>query len=153
MGKHRARGAPHTSTLGVTREVLTMATGLENEARTFLELYGREFDSADGTRIAKLYHAPCVTMRGDGSIHSFQSREELTRFFQGVADTYRKDGYRTSRFSNMEVVPIGARSALATVDWELLRADDSVIRKWRQSYNLVREGTGWQILVSTFHLA
>jgi hypothetical protein len=40
-----------------------------------------------------------------------------------------------------------------TVDWELLRADDSVIRKWRQSYNLVRVDGGWQILVSTFHLA
>jgi hypothetical protein len=130
-----------------------MATQLESEARHFLELYGREFDSVDGARIAKLYHAPCVTMRGDGSIHSFQSVDELTRFFQGVADTYRKDGYRSSRFSNMEVVPIGARSALVTVDWELLRADDSVIRKWRQSYNLVRVDGGWQILVSTFHLA
>lgn len=130
-----------------------MATPLADEVRAFLELYGREFDSADGTRIASLYHAPCVTMRGDGSIHSFQSHEELTRFFQGVADSYRKDGYRTSRFSNLEAVPIGARSALVTVDWELLRADESVIRKWRQSYNLVRVGSGWQILVSTFHLA
>lgn len=57
--------------------------------------------------------------RGDGSIHCFQSGEELTRFFQGVADTYRRDGYRSSR----------------------------------ESYNLVRTGSGWQILVSTFHLA
>ena len=108
---------------------------------------------ADGARIARLYHAPCVTMRGDGSIHSFQSPEELTRFFQGVADSYRKDGYRTGRFSNLDVVPIGAKSALVTVDWELLRGDESVIRKWRQSYNLVRVGSGWQILVSTFHVA
>jgi len=130
-----------------------MATQLVDEVRAFLELYGREFDSADGTRIAKLYHAPCVTVRGDGSIHCFQSGEELTRFFQGVADTYRKDGYRSSRFSKLEAVPIGGRSALVTVDWELLRADESVIRKWRQSYNLVRTGSGWQILVSTFHLA
>ena len=130
-----------------------MATKLVDEVRAFLELYGREFDSADGVRIAKLYHAPCVTMRGDGSIHCFQSEEELTRFFQGVGDSYRKDGCRTGRFSNFDVAPIGAQSALVTVDWELLRADESVIRKWRQSYNLVREGSGWQILVSTFHLA
>jgi hypothetical protein len=139
--------------LGVTRKDLTMPTQLVDEVRAFLELYGREFDSADGARIAKLYHAPCVTMRGDGSIHCFQSSDELTRFFQGVADTYRKDGYRTGRFSNLEVVPIGGRSALVTVDWELLRADESVIRKWRQSYNLVRAGSGWQILASTFHIA
>jgi hypothetical protein len=143
-------GAP---SLGATREDLTMASPLVNDVRAFLELYGREFDSADGKRIAKLYHAPCVTMRGDGSIHSFHSQEDLTRFFQGVADSYRKDGSRTGRFSNLEVVPIGARSALVTVDWELLRADESVIRKWRQSYNLLRVGSGWQILVSTFHLS
>jgi hypothetical protein len=132
---------------------MTMATQVVDEARTFIAFYSREFDSADGARIAKLYHAPCVTMRGDGSIHSFRSQEELTRFFQGVADSYRKDGYRTSRFSSLEVVPIGTRSALVTVDWELLGADGSAIRKWRQSYNLVDVENGWQILVSTFHLA
>ena len=130
-----------------------MATQLADEIRAFLEMYGREFDSADGTRIARLYQAPCVTMRGDGSIHFFQSQEDLTRFFQGVADSYRKDDYRTGRFRNLEVVPIGARSALVTVDWELLRADESVIREWRQSYNLVRAESGRQILVSTLHLA
>ena len=43
--------------------------------------------------------------------------------------------------------------ALVTVDWELLRGDESVIREWRQSYNLARARRGWQILVSTFHLA
>jgi hypothetical protein len=132
---------------------MTMPAPLVNEVRAFLQLYGREFDSADGVRIAKLYHAPCVTMRGDGSIHCFQSGDEIARFFQGVADTYRKDGYRTARFSNLEVVSMGGRSALVSADWELLRADESVIRKWRQSYNLVRVGSGWQILVSTFHLA
>jgi hypothetical protein len=82
-----------------------MATHLADEIRPFLEMDGREFDSADGTRIAKLYHAPCVTMRGEGSIHFFQSQEDLTRFFQGVADPYRKDGYRTGRVSNLEVRP------------------------------------------------
>jgi hypothetical protein len=123
-----------------------------SEARAFLEEYMRAFDSMNGGGIAALYHAPCVTMRGDGSIHCLQSREELTRFFQGVADTYHRDGYRSSRFSNLGVTPIGGRSALATVDWELLREDGSVLRQWRQSYNLVRVDGAWQILVSTFHV-
>jgi ketosteroid isomerase-like protein len=125
---------------------------IADEARAFVENYARTFDSCDGDRIAALYHAPCVTMRGDGSIHCLQSREALASFFQGVADTYRRDGYRASRFSNLQVTPIGGRSALVTVDWELLRADGSMIRQWRQSYNLVRVDGGWQILVSTFHV-
>lgn len=130
-----------------------MLTPLETEVYAFLDLYRREFDSADGTRIAKLYHAPCVSVRGDASIHCLQSTEKVTHFFQSVADAYRREGYRSSRFSNVDVLAIGGRSALATLDWEMLRADGSVVRKWRQSYNLVRAGIEWQILLSTFHVA
>jgi hypothetical protein len=125
---------------------------IADEVRGFFEEYTKAFDSIDGSRIAALYHMPTVTMRGDASIHCLQSREELARFFQGVADTYYKDGYRAGSFKNLQVVPIGGRSALATLDWELRRGDGSVIREWRQSYNVVRVGSGWQILVSTFHI-
>ncbi len=123
-----------------------------DEIRAFFEAYSKAFESIDGNRIAALYHMPTVTMRGDASIHCLQSREELARFFQGVADTYFRDGYRSGSFKNLQVVPIGERSALATMDWELRRGDGSLIREWRQSYNVVRVGNGWQILVSTFHV-
>jgi len=125
---------------------------ITDEVRIFFEEYAKAFDSIDGNRIAALYYMPTVTMRGDASIHCLQSREELARFFQGVADTYYKDGYRSGSFKNLQVVPIGGRSALATMDWELRRGDGSIIREWRQSYNVVRVGNGWQILVSTFHV-
>jgi len=69
-----------------------------------------------------------------------------------VADDYQKDGYAGGRFDELQVSSIGGRSALATMDWQMQRRDGSLIRKWRQSYNLVRAGTGWQILVSTFHV-
>jgi len=52
----------------------------------------------------------------------------------------------------LHVSPIGGQSALATLVWKMLRRDGSLIREWRMSYNLVRVATGWQILVSTFHL-
>jgi hypothetical protein len=125
--------------------------GLTHEIQGFFEEYSKAFEAIDGNRIAALYYMPTVTMRGDASIHCLQSREELARFFQGVADTYYKDGFRNGGFGNLEVVPIGERSALATMDWKLRRGDGSVIREWRQSYNVVRVGVGWQILVSTFH--
>jgi hypothetical protein len=54
-------------------------------------------------------------------------------------------------FANLHVVPIGTRSALATMDWQMLREDKTLIRRWRQSYNLLRVGTGWRILAATFH--
>lgn len=91
-------------------------------------------------------------MRGDGSIHCLTSHDELASFFQGVIDAYRKDGYTDSSFENFEVQPIGALSALATMDWAMLRRDGSVIRRWRQSYNVVGTAAGRRILVSTFHV-
>ena len=56
---------------------------------------------------------------------------------------YHWDGYAGGRFEELQVSPIGERSALATMDWVMLRRDGSLIRKWRQSYNLVRVDSSW----------
>ena len=125
---------------------------LTKEVRGFFEKYSEAFEAIDGNRIAALYYMPTVTMRGDGSIHCLQSRDELAKFFQGVEDTYYRDGYRSGSFKNLQVLPIGGRSAFATMDWEMRRGDGTLIRGWRHSYNVVRVGNGWQILVSTFHV-
>ena len=45
----------------------------------------------------------------------------------------------------------GTRSALASVSWELLRADGSVASGWRESYNLLRSDQGWRVFASTDH--
>jgi hypothetical protein len=124
---------------------------LTEEVRRLFETYATTFASIDGAAIAKLYHAPCVTVRGDGSVLCLQSREELQAFFQKVADGYYREGFRGGPFVNLEVVAIGMRSALASMDWEMLREDNTVIRRWRQSYNLLRVGAEWKILASTFH--
>jgi hypothetical protein len=130
-----------------------MATALEHEIQAFLDQYNEAFSSTDGNRIASLYHAPTITVRGDGSIHCLRSHEELAQFFQRVAETYHREGSRRSTMHDTEVVPIGQRGALTTTTWKMLRADGSLIKQWRQSYNLVRLTEGWRILVSTFHLS
>jgi hypothetical protein len=107
----------------------------------------------DWTTVAMLYHAPSITVRGDGSIHCFQSKEELQKFFQGVGEAYSREAdLGPGRYHSLAVQPIGARSALATLTWQMVRTDGSVVREWRQSYNLVRIDGRWQILAATFHL-
>ena len=130
-----------------------MATALEVEMSAFLNHYNQTFATYDGDQIAALYCVPTITMRGDGSIHSFQSREEIARFFQGVVDGYRAEGATGGTPHDIVAVAIGERSALATVTWKNLRPDGSVTRQWRQSYNLVRFAEGWRILATTFHLS
>ncbi len=42
---------------------------------------------------------------------------------------------------------------MATVTWELLRKDGSILSEWRESYSLVRMGDGWRIFASVDHAA
>ncbi|QIG94809.1 MULTISPECIES: hypothetical protein [unclassified Bradyrhizobium] len=74
------------------------------------------------------------------------------KFFQGVADTYKGAGTTGATATDLVAVPLGERSALATVTWRQLQAEGSLGRQWRQSYNIVRFVEGWRILAATFHL-
>jgi hypothetical protein len=125
---------------------------LLDEITGFFDDFVEAFISFSGVRIAARYHVPGVALRGDGSIQCFESRAEVERFFQSAVDGYRRDGCRGIRFKDLDVVPMGGRSALGTVTWELLREDETVLRHWRQSYNLARVEAGWQIFASTFHV-
>jgi uncharacterized NTF2-like protein DUF6841 len=129
-----------------------MATALDLEMSAFLNRYNETFASFDGDKIADYYYVPTITMRGDGSIHCFQSREEIVRFFQGVADTYKREATTSATATDLVAIPLGERSTLATVTWTNVRADGSVARQWRQSYNVIRFAEGWRILAATFHL-
>lgn len=119
----------------------------------FFDRFVEAFASFSGSRVAALYHVPGIALRGDGSIQCLQSRAEVEGFFQRALDGYRRDGCRAARFKDLDVVEMGGRSALGTVTWELLRDDGSVLRHWRQSYNLVRLDAGWQVFASTYHVA
>ena len=125
---------------------------LSGEVAGFFDDFVEAFGSFSGVRIATRYLVPGVAVRGDGSIQCLQSRAEVEGFFQAAVDSYRRDGCRGIRFKDLDVVPMGSRSVLGTVTWELLREDGSVLRQWRQSYNLVRVEASWQILASTYHV-
>ena len=138
-------------------------TALRDDVARFFDDFVTAFCSFSGVNIAALYVAPGVALRGDGSIQCLQSRADIERFFQTAVDAYRQDGCRGIRFKDLDVVPgirfkdldvvpLGGRSALGTVSWELLREDGTVLRQWRQSYNLARVERGWQVFASTYHV-
>ena len=115
-------------------------SSLIQEFRSYFKAYGEGFHARSGAQIADFFCTPCISMRGDASIHCFNSRPETDRFFQGVADTYYEEGLRSSDIKNLEVIPIGGRSLIASMDWVFYRGDGTLLKRWRQSYNLVRVG-------------
>lgn len=121
------------------------------EAVAFFEQYKNDFDNANWVSFASLLHEPFVSVRGDGSVKFCASRGEAQSFFENVADTWRRESYDRFRTSKLEVMIMGKFSRLVTFDWEMLRADGSVLRKWRQSYQLIATENAWKVLGSTFH--
>ena len=118
---------------------------------SLLERYTTAFDAADADGITECYHAPCLTIRADGSFHLFEDRDSIGQFFANVVKTYHDEGMESGTYSNLEIHPIGTKCALATMDWKMQRADGSVIREWRQSYNVMELDGTCVFYVSTFH--
>ena len=125
---------------------------LHDEVAAFFDRFVEAFSAFSGAGVATLYFVPSVALRGDGSIQCLQARADIERFFQAALDGYYRDGCRASRFIDLDVVPMGGRSVLGTVTWQLLSENGSVLKEWRQSYNLVHVEKGWQILASTYHV-
>src|SRR5882672_8223315 len=94
-----------------------MATATALEISDFFDhQYNAAFSKFDGDRIASLYHAPTITMRGDGSMHCLQSHDELTRFFQGVVNWTPSAAYSmTSSASPSNVGGIVSSSSFAVL--------------------------------------
>jgi hypothetical protein len=121
------------------------------DMKGFFERYGRDFDNRDWMAFTALLHEPFFTVRGDGSVHFLPSRDAARTFFENVSNVWRQEGYERCVTNNYEMMVLGRYSQLATFDWELLRKDETVIRKWRQSYQLIFIQQEWKVLGSTFH--
>ncbi len=126
---------------------------LHKEATAFFDAFVAAFSSFDGVQVVARYAVPGLAIRGDGNVQVLQSRPDLEAFFQQVLDTYHRDGCRACRYRDLAITPIGNRGLLGAVTWDLLRADGSVLKSWRQSYNLAQTSEGWRIVASTEHLS
>lgn len=123
-----------------------------SDVEAFFDAYVAAFNKQSGHDIGALYAIPSVLMRGDRSVHGFHDRPAMESSLGQVAHGYRADGCVDWRWLDLHVLPIGSASVLASVTWQMLRDDDSVIRTWRHSYNLLRTEQGLRILAATFHV-
>jgi hypothetical protein len=125
---------------------------VEHDINDFFNDFVRAFCTFDGTQIAARYYSPCVALRANGSIDVMPSRQVIETVFEAAVEGYHREGCRGIRFKDLDVVPMGERAVLGTVTWELLREDGTVLRQWRQSYNLVHVDTRWMVFASTHHI-
>jgi hypothetical protein len=117
-----------------------------SEISEFFSDYTKLFDERNGANIAKHNHA------GRRVCSRLSDSPGVAGLFSKLSEKYYAEGLRRSTFTNLEVKAIGSKSVLASLDWQMRREDESIIRAWRQSYNLVRLDGRWQILALTIHI-
>ena len=127
---------------------------LENAFPTaeFIDGYIEAFEALDGRKVASFYNAPCLSVRADGSVHSFGDPVEIEAFFASVLDAYAQEGMAKFSAADLVADPMGRASCRLDCTWTMKRPDDSVIREWRQTYILQRSASDWKIVASIFHL-
>lgn len=118
------------------------ATDLFTEVQRFFNDFVAAFSAFNGPRIAQRYGVPYAALDAQGAWRRFASADEIGDYFEGVVTQYHSEGCRSCRYRDLEALALAAQGALATVTWELLREDASVLSTWRESYTLVRGEDG-----------
>lgn len=122
--------------------------------KKFFESYQRVWlATRDGRQIAKFYHTPCLSLRGDGAFVCFNTPEDVAQFFQSAADNYYRQGWERFALEDLSAESLGSRSLFTTMTWQALKSDGILAKEWKQSYNLCRFDKGWEIVLSTFHVS
>ena len=123
------------------------------EAEAFFTDFAAAFAQFDGTLIAQRYASPYLALNAAGQLSQFADPSQIGAYFQQWLDRYRKQGCHGCAFADLQVVPLGRDSMLASVSWLLRRADGSVALNWRESYTLTRQQRLWRIFASIDHVA
>ena len=130
---------------------LENTTPLYAELDRFFSEYARTFDFKDWQGFVAHYHEPALSIRGDGTLMLLTDRKSAKEFFESVALKWADEGYSHFTTRERQVHQLGSLCAIVTFIWEMRRHDGSLIRDWRQSYEVVRRGVNWQVVMSTFH--
>lgn len=117
----------------------------------FFKRYQFEFEQQNWLNFAALFYEPAMSVRADGSVMLIPTHAEGARLYESVASAWRAQGYARFETEEFEVLDLGQDSRLVSFDWLMLSAHGELIRRWRQSYQLIRAHGAWQVFTSTFH--
>jgi hypothetical protein len=120
------------------------------EITEFFDRFCREFASFDGRRVGRLFVTPSIALRSDGETQGFASQREIENYYQSALDRYRSSGCTECRWRDLQVAKIGEKSIVATVSWDLIGKDMSLLRKWRQAYFIARFSGQLKVYGSAF---
>lgn len=104
----------------------------------YFDHFVEAFATFEGKNVARLFAFPYLSVGQNGNPRVFSQFEETATYFQEYLNSYKSSGCESCCYHALEVIPVGARGALATVTWSLRDAVGSEINTWRESYCVQR---------------
>lgn len=122
---------------------------MHEDVTKFIEAYRDSFGRGPGA-VAEFYAEPCL-IAGATGVRVNATRHETERFLAEVDQSHLTRGFTRADIFALDVQPLGASGALATVRWGYLGACEELLGKATLSYNLHRSEGVWKIVVETAH--
>ncbi len=121
---------------------------MTTEIRAFFEAYRNAFDALDGEAVARLYAVPSGIASDTGYEH-WPAFEPIRENMVALCQLYKANGYLNARFEPERFIEQGEQYAIADVRWHIERSNSQPAWQFNTTYNLIRTGEGWRVLLCT----
>lgn len=117
----------------------------------FFGKFSQDFKSFDGAIIANRYLAPYTAISSEKSVSVYKEHKDIENYFNSVLSDYKKQGVEYCTYSDFEFSSIGQKAALATMNWNMMKTDGTLVANWRESYVLILSDNVLKIVTSIDH--
>ena len=117
----------------------------------FFDDFVDDFQHFDGHIIASRYLAPYMTISSEGNVVLYETKQDIAQYFSKILSEYKVSQVDHCTYSNFDFSALGKKSFITTVDWHMLRKDNTLVIKWRESYILVLVDEALKIVSSIDH--
>lgn len=121
---------------------------LPADLKAFFDTYREAFNRLDGAAVARLYAVPSGIASDRGYTH-WPAFEPIRDNMDALCALYREHGFAASHFDIAAFIPQGNDHAVADLAWTIERTDGQDAWCFHTTYNLVRRGRGWRVLLCT----
>ena len=123
---------------------------MDTEIRALIDGYTRRYVAADIDGVTDLCEVPFLAIREGHAIH-MPDRSAVRDHFARIIAGYQAAGFASFAPVELDIHPMGERSAFVTVRWHALDGDGQIARDSRTTYHVLASEAGWRILSYTNH--
>jgi len=118
------------------------------DIQRFFEQYRDAFNALDGEAVARLYAVPSGIAQ-DARYTHWAEFAPIRDNMVALCTLYRDRGYAAARFETGNFLPQGEDFAIADLVWTIEWTGGAKPWQFRTTYNLMRTGQGWRVLLCT----